>query len=72
MYKNFDDVMSGVPQQLINLVKYTFNNNDINGIPPNLYQIKGLFKEHFKVRMQMDRLNHYYTKSGKVWEIISF
>lgn len=68
MYKKFDDVVGGIPMQFFNSIKSVWEEQQ--EISPNLYQIKGLLNSHFKVEFELDKLNHYYTKSGRVWQLI--
>jgi hypothetical protein len=39
---------------------------------PDHYQIEGLPKSHYITHILYDTMNHLYTKSIKVWNLVAF
>lgn len=73
-YKNFNDVVKTDAKNLWDNIKETIGQKTKTGVPkPHPYQISNLLPDHFIIYENgVDMLNHYYSKSEHVWEMVEF
>lgn len=67
IFKNDDDARSAFWQDVWDRM---VDKKGYTDPVPNFYMIKKMRPDHYIVHYNMDHLNHYYTKTRKIWDVM--